>query len=203
MPAAYPKCNPTEMMGLLALLNQHKGEEDVARLADDLDLEIDEIFPSLEFAEVLQLIKVKEGRTSFTDLGRRLAGASIRERKSILRDQLKRTSLFRTLLKALEQAPGHRLTGEEVARLVSFTSASGEEAVQNIINWGRYADLLRYDSDRHVLQAVRRNAGPRAGSGRLPPPPAGGPSPSEPAKEAAEASLDPPLDTRPVVSLPA
>ena len=62
MPTTFPKCNPTEMMGLLVLLNSHKGSEDVALLADDLDLEIDEIFPALEFAEVLQLVKVAEGR---------------------------------------------------------------------------------------------------------------------------------------------
>ncbi|HYA70802.1 MAG TPA: nitrate ABC transporter ATP-binding protein, partial [Thermoplasmata archaeon] len=62
MPTTFPKCNPTEMMGLLVLLNGHKGSEDVALLADDLDLEIDEIFPALEFAEVLQLVTVVAGR---------------------------------------------------------------------------------------------------------------------------------------------
>ena len=82
MPTTFPKCNPTEMMGLLVLLNNHKGSEDVALLADDLDLEIDEIFPALEFAEVLQLLKVTEGRATFTDLGKKLVGGSIRDRKS-------------------------------------------------------------------------------------------------------------------------
>ena len=45
MPTTYPKCTPTEMLGLLVLLNEHKGVEDLARLAADLDLEIDEILP--------------------------------------------------------------------------------------------------------------------------------------------------------------
>jgi len=77
-------------MGLLVLLNDHKGEDDVARLADDLDLEIDEILPSLEFAQVLQLVSVADGRVGLTDVGRRLLNGTIRERKIVLRDQLRR-----------------------------------------------------------------------------------------------------------------
>lgn len=160
------------MLGLLVLLDGHKGSEDIARLADDLDLEIDEIFPSVEFAEILQFIQVKDGLATFTDLGRRLVGASIRERKSMIREQLKKTTLFRTLLRALEQAPDRRLSDEQLGQIVSLTSASAEEGIQNIVNWGRYADLFRYDADAHQLIAVRRSSSPRSGAGR-PPPPAG------------------------------
>ncbi len=167
MPTAYPKASPTEMMGLLVLLNSHKGAEDVALLADDLDLEIDEILPSLEFAEVLDLVKVSDGRVVFTDLGKRLAGGTIRERKSILRDQLKRTTLFRTLLRALESAPEHCLSDEELGQIISLTTAPAEEAVQNIINWGRYAELFRYDADERELRLVKGRA---MGKGSTPPP---------------------------------
>lgn len=170
MPTTYPKCNPTEMLGLLVLLNSHKGSEDVALLADDLDLEIDEILPSLEYAEVLQLVKVVDGRATFTDLGKRLVEGSIRERKSIVRDQLRRTTLFKTLLRALESAPDHCLSDDDLAQLVSLTTASADEAVQNIVNWGRYADLFRYDAGLRRLVAVRRPPATRAGGNRPPPP---------------------------------
>ena len=170
MPTVYPKCSPTEMLGLLVLLNGHKGTEDVALLADDLDLEIDEIFPALEYAELLQFVKVSDGRVSFTDLGRKLVGASIRERKTIVREQLKKTALFRTILRALESSATHRLTDEELGQIVSFTTARADEAEQNIVNWGRYTDLFRYDADEHALKLFRRPSTPRSGSGRSPPP---------------------------------
>ena len=146
MPTSYPKCNPTEMSGLLVLLDSHNGSEDVALLARDLDLEIDEIFPALEYSEVLGLVQVVEGRATFTDMGRKFVAASIRERKAILREQLKRTTLFKTLLRALENAPDHRLTDEELGQIFSFTSARADDAVQNIVNWGRYAELFDYDA---------------------------------------------------------
>ncbi len=195
MPTTFPKASPTEMMGLLVLLNSHKGDEDVALLADDLDLEIDEILPSLEFAAVLQLVLVKDGRVSFSDLGKRVVQASIRERKSIIRDQLKRTTLFRTLLRALEGSPDHCLSDEELNQIVSLTTAPIDAAVQNIVNWGRYADLFRYDSVQHRLVMVRRTAGPRSGMNRPPPPG----TPRDPARsgvptgsKSATAASDPP-----------
>ncbi len=150
------------MQGLLVLLNEHKGNEDVARLADDLDLEIDEILPSIDYAEALGLVKVVEGRANLTDIGRRLLSASIRDRKTILREQLKKTTLFKTILRALESAPDGRLTEDDVQRLLAFTTAPSDSYVLNIINWGRYAELFRYDSDEHALIAIRSRAAPRS-----------------------------------------
>lgn len=158
------------MMGLLVLLKGHKGSEDVARLADDLDLEIDEILPALEFAEVLRLVTVSDGRATFTDLGKRFVAASIRERKAIIREQLNRTTLFKTLMRALDGSPDHSLSDEQLNQIISFTTAPADEAVQNIVNWGRYAELFRYDSDEHRLIARRRPASTRSPASRPPPP---------------------------------
>jgi len=170
VPTTYPKCSPTEMQGLLVLLNSHKGSEDVALLADDLDLEIDEILPSLDFSSALGLVRVADGRATFTDLGKRYIGASIRDRKAILRDQLTKTTLFRTLLRALDSAPDHRLTDEQLTHLFSVTPAPADASVQNIVNWGRYAELVRYDAVQHVLTPVRHAASKSSATSRPPPP---------------------------------
>ncbi len=185
MATTYPKCSPTEMLGLLVLLNDHKGSEDVALLADDLDLEIDEIFPALEYAELLQFVKVSDGRATFTDLGRKLVAASIRERKTIVREQLKKTPLFRTILRALEASPEHRITDEEFGHIISFTTAKSDGAEQNIVNWGRYADLFRYDSDAHAICPARRSTYQKGGGGKSPPT---GTTPAEPAGATAPMS---------------
>lgn len=186
MPTSYPKCSPGEMTGLLVLLDSHKGDEDVARLADDLDLEIDEILPSLDFAEALDLVTVDEGRATLTDPGRRFLAGTIRARKDIVREQLRRTTLFRTLMKALENAPEHQLSDPELMRLVEFTTAPSDEVVQNIVNWGRYAELFRYDSDDHLVVAMRRPAPPRT------PPSSGARSPGTPTSSTTSGSSRPP-----------
>ncbi|MGI0054426.1 MAG: AAA-associated domain-containing protein [Thermoplasmata archaeon] len=161
MPTTYPKCSVSELTGLLVLMDSHKGSDDVARLADDLDLEIDEILPSIDFSEALDFVKVDDGRASLTETGRKFLTGSIRERKLTVREQLKRTTLFRTLIRALDSAPHHRLSDEELARLVEFTTAPSDEVVQNIVNWGRYAELFRYDADEHQVVTMRKPAPPR------------------------------------------
>ena len=170
MPTVYPKSTPTEVTGLLVRLKGLKGKEEVARLAGDLDLEIDEILPSTEFAEALGLIRITDGRATMTEIGQKLLAASIRERKNILREQLRGTTLFRTLVQALETKPDRRLTEDELNSLVAFTTAPADEFVQNIINWGRYAELFRYDSDAHTLLPVRTRTPTRSSGGSHSPP---------------------------------
>ena len=177
MPTTYPKCSPTEMMGLLILLKAHGGNEDLARLAEDLDLEIDEILPACDYAQALGLLKVAEGRVTLSDSGKELLAGSIRDRKTLLRELLKRTTLFRALLRALDNAPEKRLTEDEVYRLIEFTTAPADDYVQNIINWGRYTELFRYDADQRILLPARAPRAPTKGpGGRSGPPGAGAPS---------------------------
>jgi NitT/TauT family transport system ATP-binding protein len=179
MPTTYPKCTATEMLGLLVLLKDHHGEEDLARLGDDLDLEIDEILPATDFAEALELVKVTNGRLKFTEVGLKLANATIRERKSILRDQLLKTTLYKTLVRALEASPEMKLTDDEVNRLIAFVAAPSDEAVMNIINWGRFTELFRYDTEQRTLTLVRhRPARPiTPPTGRSPPTAPSSPTP--------------------------
>src|SRR5215472_9220747 len=115
------------MLGLLVLLKDHHGEDDLARLADDLDLEIDEILPSSDWAEVLGLVRVDDGRMTFTASGKALVDASIRERKTLLRDQLLKSTLFATLARSLETAPGGRMHQEEFSRLIALTAAPADD----------------------------------------------------------------------------
>jgi NitT/TauT family transport system ATP-binding protein len=183
VPTPFPKCSPSEMMGLLVLLNDHKGDEDVARLADDLDLEIDEILPALDFAELLGLVTVSNGRATLTDPGKKLLAGTIRERKALLRDHLKRTTLYKALVRALDSSPENMLTEDELIRLIDFTTAPADEYVQNIINWGRYTELFRYDANRRVLLPARQSASARASAPARPP--ASGGSTSLPAKSAS------------------
>jgi NitT/TauT family transport system ATP-binding protein len=162
------------MMGLIILVNDHKGSEELARVADDLDLEIDEILPACDFAQALGLLKVSDGRATLTEMGKKLLAGSIRERKTILRDLLKKTTLFRAITRALESSPEHKLTEEEVYRLIEFTTAPADDYVQNIINWGRYSELFRYDADQRVLLPVRPRSTQRGSPPERPGPPGTG-----------------------------
>lgn len=158
------------MLGLLVLLKGHNGDLEIARLGDDLDLEIDEILPAVEFAEVLNYLKVDDGRASLTESGKKLLAGSIRSRKTLIREALRKTKLYATLQRALESAPDQQLTDEQVNQLVAFTTAPADDWTQNIINWGRYAEMFRYDAEAGVLHLARTGSGRSSPEGGENPP---------------------------------
>jgi NitT/TauT family transport system ATP-binding protein len=147
--------------------------------------------PASDFAESVGLVDVTDGRARLTDAGRRLLAGSIRERKAMLRDLLRRTTLFRTLLRLLDSAPEHRLDEDQVLNVLELTPAPSEEVVQNIVNWGRFAELFRYDADERIFSLPKpraRSAARAAAAGGRPPAGGGGrpPDPSRPAEAAAD-----------------
>ncbi len=181
MPTLYPKCAPSELLGLLSLIKRVKGSEEVARIADDESLEVDDILPSIEYAEGLGLVTVTDGRVSFTELGKKLASATIRAKKELLRDILGKTTLFRAIQRSLDSAVDGFLAEDELHQIVAFTTAP-PEAVHTIITWGRYSDLFRYDANRHLIMPSGTRRAPKppppiavpAAPPPPPPPPPGG-----------------------------
>ena len=149
-------------MGLLVLLKDHGGAEDLALLADDLELEIDELLPSVEWADALGLVSVGEGRAVLSEIGKALLSGNIRARKTQIRDRLKNMKLFNHIVKSLDASPGHQLTGEQVAEMLARISLPSEGALQHVINWGRFADLFRFNSEENVLTLSRSRAKPKA-----------------------------------------
>ncbi|MBX8637956.1 MAG: AAA-associated domain-containing protein [Thermoplasmata archaeon] len=64
-----PHAGVSEIIGLLEAINDFSGSVDASVLADDFDLEIDEIYPAIESAELLGLISTPEGDVKLTDVG--------------------------------------------------------------------------------------------------------------------------------------
>jgi NitT/TauT family transport system ATP-binding protein len=140
------------MIGLLVLLKGSRGSEDLARLADDLDLEIDEILPAVEFAEALGYLTLSDGRATITDAGQKLLAGSITDRKTHLREGLKKIPVFEQIVRRLENSEDRKLMGEELGAVLFPISLSSEDVLQNVIHWGRFTELFYYDADENVLK---------------------------------------------------
>lgn len=150
MPTLYPKCAPSEMLGFLVLLNTHRGSVEIARMAEEESMGMDKLLPAIEYAQGLGLVTVSDGKVAFTDSGRMLIAADIRVRKDLLRELLKRTILFRAILRSIDQTGDGVVHEDELHQIVAFTTAP-PEAVQDIINWGRYTGIFRYDANQHAI----------------------------------------------------
>ena len=153
---ANPHAGVSEIIGLLEAVNDFSGSVDASVLADDFDLELDEIFPAIEGAEMLGFVSTPEGDLKLTEKGRTFLKSDIQVRKDILRDQMLRIDSVSKLIKTLRQSEDLKMSKEEFTRYLSMAMKSlhPEELFLVLLNWARYAELLRYDSDTDEVYLV-------------------------------------------------
>jgi len=120
-----------------------------------LNLEIDDLFPLIEAADILDLANIEEGDLVLTEAGKRFAEAGVLEEKKIFRDQvIKNVSIVRKIVEALQAAPRHVLPEEHFIQLLEmhFSQAEAQAQLNTAINWGRYAELFSFQEDRGMFR---------------------------------------------------
>lgn len=149
-----PPVTPGQVGGLVEQLRLRGGREDIYRLAEELDLEADELLPVVEAADLLDLVEVVEGDVVLTEAGWKFAGADPEGRRRIFRRQLlDRVELVRDMIQDLKTSPRRQiLAGVLRARLEqTFTRAEAARQLETAIGWARYAGLVGYDPQLELL----------------------------------------------------
>lgn len=151
-----PEASVEEMTGLLEILNlpEHQGRMDLPDVADNLMLDIDNLFPLMELLEILHFAKVSKGDITITHEGQAFIEADILERKKIFSIHLKKyVALARYIYDQLIRHPRHRALEEHFQSLLEdyLSESEAERVLQTVIEWGRYAELFAYDYNAGVL----------------------------------------------------
>ena len=135
------------LFGLIEAMAETPGPDDLYRLAGRLRLGLDELHPLVEAARLLHWAKVARGDYDLTAEGRRVAKATVAERKVLFRERVRELPLIASILRALES--GAPVSREAVlAPLHSHVAPrEAERQVDTAINWGRWAELFDYDAD--------------------------------------------------------
>ncbi|MGC1687817.1 MAG: AAA-associated domain-containing protein, partial [Candidatus Acidiferrales bacterium] len=144
-----PHSRPGSVGGLLELLIDRGGEEDMYHIAEDLLLEIDDLLPIIETAALLGFATVREGDVVITQHGREFAEADISTRKKLFREAaLARVALLQQMKAALEKKSDHKMPLEFFRDILDehFTAEDVQRQIETALNWGRYAEIFRYDS---------------------------------------------------------
>lgn len=153
---ANPHAGVSEIIGLLEAVNDFSGSVDAAVLADDFDLEIDEVYPAIEAAEMLGFVSTPSGDIKLTDEGRAFLSSDIQRRKDMIREQMLNIESVSKLIATLRNSEELKMSKEEFTDYLSTTMKSlhPEQLFRVILNWARYAELLRYDSDSDEIYLV-------------------------------------------------
>ncbi len=154
-----PHARPGGIAGLLELLLDHNGKDDIYRLADDLAFEIDDLLPIVDAARLLGFITVTEGDAAITPIGTEFANSEILHQKEVFRKAaVENVLLLRQIVRAVETKSDGSVS-EEFFHDVLDEQFSEEETLRQLetaISWGRYAELFDFDaSRRRFIQAQR------------------------------------------------
>ncbi len=146
------KASVGQILGLVEAVDEAGGTADVATISSEVDMDIDRLGPILAAAEFLGLLIVEEGDMRMTDLSRKLLSAGVRERKSIVRDIIDGLPVFRRVTE-MARVAGRPLDRREIvdALAANVGSHQAEEVFKALVYWGRYVELVRYDSESELL----------------------------------------------------
>ena len=150
-----PHVSIGDVTGLVELVHTRGGREDLYQIGRYLHLEIDDLFPLIEAADLLCLAEAQEGDLVLTEQGRRFAEAGVLEEKQIFREQaLAHISILRQIVHELEAAPGHTLPEEYFLSLLEkhFGEDEAQAQLETAINWGRYAELFTFQDERGIFR---------------------------------------------------
>jgi NitT/TauT family transport system ATP-binding protein len=144
-----PHARRGAIAGLLEMLADHHGRDDMYRLAAALSFEIDDLLPVVDAAVVLGFAKVEEGDVEITPQGRAFSEADILRRKELFRAAaLEHIALIRQIRRSLEAKVDHSLPDTFFEDLLDehFSEEEAKAQLETAIGWGRYAELFDHDS---------------------------------------------------------
>jgi NitT/TauT family transport system ATP-binding protein len=147
-----PAAHINRMAGLLEQINSEGGQHDLYRVTEEFNLELDDLLPIVETAEMLGFATVGQGDIHLTPLGQTFADASILTRKEILASRALRLPLIRSIYETLQQDDDQRIDRDYfIDKLQTDFGDRAADQVDTAIDWGRYAELFAYDDNTDEL----------------------------------------------------
>jgi NitT/TauT family transport system ATP-binding protein len=154
-PPKLPHARPGGVAGLLELLIDRKGEEDMYHISEELLLEVDDLLPIIDASVLLGFVTAKEGDVVMTPEGNRFAEADIPTRKILFRNAvLARADLLQQMRKTLMSKADHSMPLDFFHDILDeyFSEEETKQQIETALNWGRYAEIFEYDSENDRLR---------------------------------------------------
>jgi NitT/TauT family transport system ATP-binding protein len=149
-----PPARQGAIAGLVELLNDRGGKEDLYRIADELRMEVDDLLPIVEALTLLNFAKSEHGDVELTPDGREYAEADIATRKSLFgRAAVANVPLLQQIASTLATKSNHVMSLEFFRDILRerFSEEETERQIDTVLNWGRYAEMFAYDSETDTL----------------------------------------------------
>lgn len=151
-----PSAGVQQMLGVLEKLNQPGagGSVELATLAEEMQLEVDALFPLLEALEMLDFARTSNRRVELTPHGKGFVEADILRRKMIFGEHLlQHVPLAAHIRRVLDERASSRAPHSRFLRELEdyLTEDEAERVLDVITDWGRYAETFAFDTHAAVF----------------------------------------------------
>jgi NitT/TauT family transport system ATP-binding protein len=157
-PQVLPHARPGGVTGLLELLLDRGGSEDLYHVAEDLQLEVDDLLPIVEATTMLGFAKAQEGDVEITPEGKLYAEADIETQKHLFHDAaLAHVGLLQLMHKTLESKSDGSMPLQFFHDLLDehFSEEDTQKQIETALYWGRYGEIFSYDPETDRLHLHR------------------------------------------------
>jgi NitT/TauT family transport system ATP-binding protein len=130
------------------------GSADLPKIASDLQMEIDELFPVAETLQMMRFAEIGGGDIRLTDAGLAFANATLDERKRIFsRHLLSHVPLAAHIRLVLDERASHVARKSRfIDELEDFmTEEAAEQTLRAVISLARYAEAFAYDDENAMF----------------------------------------------------
>lgn len=155
-----PAASVDGLSGLAEILLRRDGRLDLAGLADELGLEVDDLLPLVDALELLGFITVDGIKIALTGAGRGYSTADVQASKKIFAEAAGPVPLVHLITTSLASSTDGALQAGFFRDLLAhhYTSEQVTAQLEVATDWGRYAELYSYDAfaEEYRLDPARR-----------------------------------------------
>jgi NitT/TauT family transport system ATP-binding protein len=130
------------------------GKADLPVIAEQGNLDVDDLFPAAEALQMLRFAEVEGGDIKLTDAGMQFARSETDERKKLFaRHLITYVSLAAHIRRVLDERASHSAPKSRFFDELEdyMAEESAEQTLRTIISWGRYAEVFAYDDNRQAF----------------------------------------------------
>jgi len=145
-----PPASVDGLSGLAEMIARRGGRFDLADLADELGLDVDDLLPQVDALDLLGFAEVRGDDLMLTGTGEAFADADVQLSKEIFAPAALEVPLIRLITHSLRGQPEEGLRDGFFRDLLAhhFTSEQVDQQLETATDWGRYAELYSYDAGR-------------------------------------------------------
>jgi NitT/TauT family transport system ATP-binding protein len=153
----FPDASISALAGLLETIDELQAADqpvDLPLIANELNLNIDDLFSLTDVLNVLHFVEEAQGNVKLTSSGKLFVEADILERKKIFsKHLLMYVPLIKHIYKVLNAQTTQRMHKnyflDDLKPYLSDNDAN--RVLKVVIEWGRYAELFAYDAKSNEL----------------------------------------------------